>query len=289
MRPKIFPVDYRFISNPIHRIVISVHITISPTDYRIRNNSARLKNEESNVECETNMSASENGSNVTVIGGGLAGTEAAWQAAEGGVKVTLYEMRPKKMTGAHATGNLAELVCSNSLGSDDVTKAPGLLKHEMRALGSLMIACANEATVPAGGALAVDREVFAQRVTHKIESHPNINVVREEVTRIPDNEVCIIASGPLTSDALAAEIAKLSGSEYLYFWDALAPIIVEDSLDYALAFRASRYGKHGDGTVTAPGENLGEGRLHQLPNEQGRVLRLCGGSGDRRRCDAARL
>ena len=231
----------------------------------IRNNSVRLKNEESNVECEMNMSASENGSNVTVIGGGLAGTEAAWQAAEGGVKVTLYEMRPKKMTGAHATGNLAELVCSNSLGSDDVTKAPGLLKHEMRALGSLMIACANEATVPAGGALAVDREVFAQRVTHKIESHPNINVVREEVTRIPDNEVCIIASGPLTSDALAAEIAKLSGSEYLYFWDALAPIIVEDSLDYALAFRASRYGKHGDGTVTAPGENLGEGDYINCP------------------------
>ncbi len=231
----------------------------------IRNNPVGLKNNESNVECEMNMSASEKEQNVTVIGGGLAGTEAAWQAAERGVKVTLYEMRPKKMTGAHATGNLAELVCSNSLGSDDVTKAPGLLKHEMRTLGSLMIACANEATVPAGGALAVDRDVFAQRVTQKIEAHPNINVVREEVTHIPDDGICIIASGPLTSDALAAEIAKLSGSEYLYFWDALAPIINEDSLDYSLAFRASRYGKHGDGTVTAPGENLGEGDYINCP------------------------
>jgi methylenetetrahydrofolate--tRNA-(uracil-5-)-methyltransferase len=181
---------------------------------------------------------------IAIIGGGLAGTEAAWQAAQRGARVRLYEMRPKKMTGAHTTGQLAELVCSNSLGSDELTKAPGLLKHEMRRLGSLMMQCATAATVPAGGALAVDREVFAKLVTEKIESHPNIAVVREEVLQLPQDGVCVVASGPLTSDALAADIARLSGSEYLYFWDALAPIISEDSIDYGIAFRASRYGKH---------------------------------------------
>ena len=166
---------------------------------------------------------------ITIVGGGLAGTEAAWQVASRGVKVRLFEMRPRKMTAAHTTGQLAELVCSNSLGSDDVTKAPGLLKHEMRALGSLMIACATQATVPAGGALAVDRDVFARLVTEKIEQHPNIEIVREEVTQIPDG-ITIIASGPLTSPALAQDIARLSGSEYLYFWDALAPIIMRNRL-----------------------------------------------------------
>ena len=201
---------------------------------------------------------------VTIIGGGLAGTEAAWQVANRGVRVRLYEMRPRKMTAAHTSGQLAELVCSNSLGSDDVTKAPGLLKHEMRELGSLMIECATQATVPAGGALAVDREVFARLVTAKIEAHPNIEVVREEVLHIPDGPT-IIASGPLTSDALAHEIAQLSGSEYLYFWDALAPIVTEESIDYTIAFRASRYGKHGDGSVTEQGENLGEGDYINCP------------------------
>ncbi len=201
---------------------------------------------------------------VTIIGGGLAGTEAAWQVANCGVRVKLYEMRPRKMTAAHTSGQLAELVCSNSLGSDDVTKAPGLLKHEMRELGSLMIECATQATVPAGGALAVDREVFARLVTAKIEAHPNIEVVREEVMHIPDGPT-IIASGPLTSDALAHEITQLSGSEYLYFWDALAPIVTEESIDYTIAFRASRYGKHGDGSVTEQGENLGEGDYINCP------------------------
>lgn len=179
---------------------------------------------------------------ITVIGGGLAGTEAAWQIAQRGVRVRLYEMRPRKMTPAHTTGHLAELVCSNSLGADQVDKAPGLLKHEMRTLGSLIMACAERATVPAGGALAVDREVFALEVTHRIESHPLIEVVREEATRIPEG-ISVIASGPLTSDALAAEIARLSGSEYLYFWDAIAPIVTLDSIDFDIAFRASRYGK----------------------------------------------
>lgn len=201
---------------------------------------------------------------VIVIGGGLAGTEAAWQIANRGVHVKLYEMRPRKMTPAHTTGQLAELVCSNSLGADQADKAPGLLKHEMRMLGSLMIECATQATVPAGGALAVDRDAFAQRVTHKIESHSNIQVIREEVTRIPPG-VVVVASGPLTSDALAAEISKLSGAEYLYFWDAIAPIVALDSIDFNLAFRASRYGKHSDGSITAVGESTDKGDYINCP------------------------
>lgn len=201
---------------------------------------------------------------ITVIGGGLAGTEAAWQIAERGVRVRLFEMRPVKMTPAHTTSQLAELVCSNSLGADQVDKAPGLLKHEMRALGSLMIACAAQATVPAGGALAVDRDAFAAAVTARITAHPNIEVVREEVTRIPDG-VVVIASGPLTSDALAAEIARLSGSDYLYFWDAIAPIVALDSVDFGIAFRASRYGRHADGTVTAVGEDTDKGDYINCP------------------------
>ena len=207
---------------------------------------------------------SDTSTNVTIVGGGLAGTEAAWQVAKRGGHVRLYEMRPRKMTAAHTSGQLAELVCSNSLGSDDVTKAPGLLKHEMRELGSLMIDCATKATVPAGGALAVDRDLFAKLVTDKIESCPNIEIVREEVTQIPDGPT-IIASGPLTSDALAQDIARLSGSDYLYFWDALAPIINEESIDYSIAFRASRYGRHSDGSVSAPGENIGEGDYINCP------------------------
>ncbi len=169
------------------------------------------------------------------------------------------------MTPAHTTGQLAELVCSNSLGADQLDKAPGLLKHEMRQLGSLMIECAAQATVPAGGAMAVDREAFAAIVTRKIESHPNIEVIREEVTHIPDSGVVVIASGPLTSDALASEIARLGGNKYLYFWDAIAPIVSLDSIDFGIAFRASRYGKHADGTVSAPGENLGEGDYINCP------------------------
>ena len=194
---------------------------------------------------------------LTVVGGGLAGTEAAWQAAQRGVKVRLYEMRPGKMTPAHTSGNLAELVCSNSLGSNLVDRAPGLLKNEMRRLGSLIVECAAAAAVPAGGALAVDRDLFAQSVTREIERHPGIEVIREEVTRVPDG-VTIIASGPLTSDALAADIAALSGSEYLYFWDAIAPIVTLESIDFGLAFRASRFGRHSP--QTSPPLPGGEGR-----------------------------
>ncbi|HEY3341960.1 MAG TPA: methylenetetrahydrofolate--tRNA-(uracil(54)-C(5))-methyltransferase (FADH(2)-oxidizing) TrmFO, partial [Anaerolineae bacterium] len=201
---------------------------------------------------------------MIVIGGGLAGTEAAWQAAQRGMHVQLYEMRPHKMTPAHTTDRLAELVCSNSLGSDLVDRAPGLLKHELRAYGSLLIECAAHATVPAGGALAVDRDVFAQTVTERIQSHPNIELKREEVTHIPHG-IAVIASGPLTSDALAADIALLTGSQHLYFWDAIAPIVTLESLDFSVAFRASRYGVHGDGTITAPGEHMGEGDYINCP------------------------
>jgi len=177
---------------------------------------------------------------LTIIGGGLAGTEAAWQAAELGLSVHLYEMRPRRETPAHVTDRLAELVCSNSLGSMLPHKAPGLLKAELRGLGSMILECAQQTAVPAGSSLAVDREGFAELVTEKIESHPGIEMIREEVTAVPDTPT-IIASGPLTSDALATDIAKLAGQEYLYFYDALSPIVNHESIDMSIAFRQSRY------------------------------------------------
>jgi methylenetetrahydrofolate--tRNA-(uracil-5-)-methyltransferase len=179
---------------------------------------------------------------VTIIGGGLAGTEAAWQLAERDIPVDLYEMRPQKTTGAHVSDRLAELVCSNSLGSRLPDRASGLLQAEVRQLGSLLIDCAEVAAVPAGGALAVDREVFAQSVTDAMAQHPLITVIREEVTKIPDGPV-IIASGPLTSVKLAQSIGRLTGQEYLYFYDALAPIVTAESINMSIAFRASRYGR----------------------------------------------
>ncbi len=185
---------------------------------------------------------------LIVIGGGLAGTEAAWQAAQAGISVALYEMRPRKTTPAHVTGNLAELVCSNSLGSDLPDRAPGLLKNELRRLGSLLMRCAEVAAVPAGGALAVDRERFAAEVTGAIESHPLIRLVREEVEHIPAGP-CIIATGPLTADALARDIAALAGQEYLFFYDAIAPVVTGESIDMSIAFRANRQdrGQDSDG------------------------------------------
>ncbi len=177
---------------------------------------------------------------IRIIGGGLAGSEAAWQAAERGIAVALYEMRPDKMTPAHVGGRLAELVCSNSLGSNLPDRAAGLLKNELRALGSLVLACADETRVPAGGALAVDRERFAAEVTRRVTSHPRIRVIREEVSAVPDGPA-VIATGPLTSDPLAQSIAALTGEAHLYFYDALAPIVAADSIDMAVAFRASRY------------------------------------------------
>lgn len=177
---------------------------------------------------------------LLVIGGGLAGTEAAWQAAELGIRVRLFEMRPQRTTPAHVTNNLAELVCSNSMGSVLPHKAPGLLKAEMRGLGSMILACAEQAAVPAGSSLAVDRDIFAACVTAKIESHPNIELVREEVTAVPTTP-CIIATGPLTSPALTASIGQLAGQEYLYFYDALSPIVNHETIDMTVAFRQSRY------------------------------------------------
>jgi methylenetetrahydrofolate--tRNA-(uracil-5-)-methyltransferase len=179
---------------------------------------------------------------LIIIGGGLAGSEAAWQAAQRGLRVTLYEMRPTLQTGAHQTHNLAELVCSNSLGSNLPDRASGLLKNEARLLSSMLLECAEDASLPAGGALAVDRDLFARNVTGRIEAHPNIEIVREEVKEIP-NSPTIIASGPLTSPGLSQSIAALSGEEHLFFFDAIAPVIHADSINMNIAFRASRYGK----------------------------------------------
>ncbi len=179
---------------------------------------------------------------VNVIGGGLAGSEAAWQLAERGFDVDLYEMRPHKTTGAHVTNRLAELVCSNSFGSKLPDRASGLLKTELDLLRSLLLDAAEKAAVPAGGALAVDRELFAQSVTDALSTHPRIRLIREEVTTVPD-EPTIIATGPLTSETLALDIARLTGQQYLYFYDALAPIVLADSIDMSIAFRASRYGR----------------------------------------------
>ncbi|NLS76449.1 MAG: FAD-dependent oxidoreductase, partial [Chloroflexi bacterium] len=159
---------------------------------------------------------------ISVIGGGLAGSEAAWQAAERGVDVTLYEMRPGKSTPAHVTGELAELVCSNSLGSQLVDRAPGLLKEELRRQGSLIIACADATAVPAGRALAVGRERFSQLVTERILSHPRITLRRDEVTELPRDGTVVVATGPLTSAALTSSIAALAGGSQLYFYDAMA-------------------------------------------------------------------
>jgi methylenetetrahydrofolate--tRNA-(uracil-5-)-methyltransferase len=180
---------------------------------------------------------------VVVVGGGLAGSEAAWQAASRGARVTLYEMRPKEATKAHKTGFLAELVCSNSLGSTDNMSAPGILKEEMRRLNSLIIRVADEVRVPAGSALAVDRDRFSQKITQTLESHPNIRILREEIADIPTDCVCIIATGPLTSDKLAAAIQRLTQSKHLYFFDAISPIVDADSINMDVVFRASRYDK----------------------------------------------
>lgn len=188
------------------------------------------------------MSELKKGRELIVVGGGLAGSEAAWQAAEAGVKVRLYEMRPLVQTGAHTGSYLAELVCSNSLGSILADRAPGVLKEELEKLGSLLLRIAAETAVPAGGALAVDREAFAQRVTAAVEGHPNIRVIREEMEAIPSTPA-IIATGPLTSASLSQDIQRLTGEDHLYFFDAIAPIVALDSIDMGIAFRASRYGR----------------------------------------------
>lgn len=179
---------------------------------------------------------------VNVIGAGLAGSECALQLAKRGIKVNLYEMRPEKMTGAHTSEKFAEFVCSNSLGSYDVTNASGLLKKEMELLGGELIKVAYECQVPAGGALAIDREMFSARVTELIENNENINIIRKELTQIPQGPT-VIASGPLTSDALADSIKEFTQSEHLHFFDAIAPIVEKDSINFDVAFYANRYDK----------------------------------------------
>ena len=181
---------------------------------------------------------------ITIVGGGLAGSEAAWQAASSGVPVTMHEMRPVRPTAVHKTDALAELVCSNSFRGDKLDNAVGLLKEEMRRLGSLVMRAAEASRVPAGAALAVDRERFAQAVTDALAQHPLVTIVRDEVTRIPassDREPVILATGPLTSDALSADLRQLVGQDYLYFYDAISPIVLAESIDRAKVFRQSRW------------------------------------------------
>ena len=188
---------------------------------------------------------------ITVVGAGLAGSEAAWQAANRGVKVHLYEMRPVKQTPAHHTDKFAELVCSNSLRANTLTNAVGVLKEEMRQLNSIIISSADECAVPAGGALAVDRHEFSAKVTEKIKNHPNITVINEEVQRIPEG-IVIIASGPLTSAAMSNEIKQLTGEEYFYFYDAAAPIIEKESINMDKAYLKSRYDKGEAAYINCP-------------------------------------
>src|SRR5829696_472451 len=189
---------------------------------------------------------------ITIIGGGLAGSEAAWQAASRGLPVTLHEMRPARATAVHKSDRLAELVCSNSFRADKLDNAVGLLKEEMRRLGSLVMRSAEASRVPAGAALAVDREKFADLVTGAIAGHPLITLVRGEVTAIPESSErspVIVATGPLTSDPLSAELARLVGAEHLYFYDAISPIVLAETIDMSKVFRQSRWGRSLRGEV----------------------------------------
>jgi methylenetetrahydrofolate--tRNA-(uracil-5-)-methyltransferase len=212
---------------------------------------------------------------VTIVGGGLAGSEAAWQAASQGVSVTLHEMRPVRPTAVHRTDHLAELVCSNSFRGDKLDNAVGLLKEEMRRLGSLVMRAAEDSRVPAGAALAVDRDVFSRLVTESLERHPLITVVRDEVLGIPDStdrHPVILATGPLTSDALSADLARLVGQEHLYFYDAISPIVLAESIDKTKVFRASRWNRShepraasGESQGPACGVDDGEGDYLNCP------------------------
>lgn len=188
---------------------------------------------------------------LVIIGAGLAGAEAAWQAAQRGIRVLLYEMRPVKMTEAHQTGLCGELVCSNSLRSDAPASGPGLLKQELSEAGSLIMAAARATAVPAGSSLAVDRKLFAEHITKALEGHPNVRILHEECLSLPD-AMTILATGPLTSEAMSRALADVIGGEYLYFYDAIAPIIEAMSIDMKTVFRASRYGKGGDDYLNCP-------------------------------------
>jgi len=203
---------------------------------------------------------------INIIGGGLAGSEAAWQAARLGIRVTLHEMKPRRFSPAHHSPGLAELVCSNSLRSDAITSAVGLLKEEMRRAGSLIMQAAEQSRVPAGKALAVDRQRFSDFITNAISENPLITVIREEITSIPpqgiDGRITVVATGPLTSDALSASLSRLTGQEYLYFYDAIAPVILGDSLDMSVIFRQSRY------------EPVGQGDYLNCPMDKGQYVRF---------------
>ncbi len=189
---------------------------------------------------------------INIIGGGLAGVEAAHRAAKEGKKVFLFEMRPKKTTPAHKTDKLAELVCSNTLGGIEITTPRGLLKKEMELLDSLVVEAAKKTSVPAGGALAVDREKFAQYITEKVEGNPNIEVIREEVKKIPQEGITVVATGPLTSDHFSKYLKEYLGEEELAFYDAISPIVYADTIDYSKCFWGSRWGKGGDDYLNCP-------------------------------------
>lgn len=200
---------------------------------------------------------------VIVIGAGLAGSEAAWQIAQRGIKVKLFEMRPEKMTPAHRGSQFAELVCSNSFRANNIENAVGLLKEEMRQLDSLIMTCADKYQVPAGGALAVDREAFAKGVTESIEKHPLIEIVREEIKKIPSQGTTILATGPLTSYSLAKDLLKLTGEEFLYFFDAAAPIVDGETVDYSKVYWASRYNKGTADYLNCPLDKIEYERFYQ--------------------------
>jgi len=220
---------------------------------------------------------------VTIVGGGLAGCEAAWQVASAGLPVTLIEMRPARATEVHKTDRLAELVCSNSFRGDKLDNAVGLLKEEMRRLGSLVMRAAEACRVPAGAALAVDRERFATTVTEALATHPHITIVREEVSEIPPSSPerpVILATGPLTSDALASDIARTVGQDQLYFYDAISPIVLAESVDRSVVFRASRWGRNIRGSTGAPDAACEDG--------QGRACAVDGGDGDYLNCPLTR-
>lgn len=208
---------------------------------------------------------------LTIIGGGLAGSEAAWQAAKSGIPVRLFEMRPQRLTGAHTTASLGELVCSNSLRSDDPVSPSGILKSELEMAGSLIMEAARRTSVPAGGSLAVDRTLFSGLITEKIMSHPLIEVIREEVSLLPEG-FCIVATGPLTSEAMTSALKSRMDSAYLSFYDAIAPIVSSESIDFTKVFQSSRYGKGGDDYINCPMDEEAYNRFYDALVSADRVV-----------------
>jgi methylenetetrahydrofolate--tRNA-(uracil-5-)-methyltransferase len=209
---------------------------------------------------------------IVVIGAGLAGCEAAWQIAKRGGKVILYEMKPKVYSPAHRSPFFAELVCSNSFKSESMENASGVLKEEMTLLGSFVLEVAKEAKVPAGDSLAVDREVFSKQITQNLENLKNVEVIRREVSSIPQDGITIIATGPLTSESLSREIQRVTGSRHLFFYDAISPIVTADSINYQHAFKSSRYGKGGEDFVNCPMDEEGYDRFVDALNQAERAL-----------------